>query len=680
MAGGMPPGGAPGGAPGGRAPAGGWTGTPGSPGAPTPRTPDAPGPRTPDPVARGPQAPAHTAPGTHGPGNRPGGTGPGHTGPGNTGPGGRGPDGNGPGGPHRDTPDGGSPGDPDGSPHHDQPERLTPDEVNQRHSEGTPAGSSYHRADPDMGDLPHRVQPDPDGRYTVDVHVTPDGHARIGNQHYTPEEFADILRRNGDYDGRPIRLIGCDAGSNDFAKRLSRELDTEVMAPSKPAWTDSNGRVFSSDYEVGPDGKMRPKIPPNGEWDVHSPDGTARRASDDGFTPDTHHADKQDVDAESARDRGDGDDTTGSDTDRDADSDSETDSDTDTTTTPPRSSAPFDTDDWSDWEVEPDDPRFDTREVDYNRPDDSRYNRPETQPPGRSPEETVTVESQGRDYTSPGTQVRPADMATVPPSLGRYLEGDPPSLRANTEYPVVHTKDGHTIATTRFFTDGNGDIKWVELTPGTGPMPGSVAPPNPDFDYPLLPDVQYRVDNFNNPDKKWDFHTDEHGRTDGMTGQPEYSSSKPEYRDEGGNYSAQGRAGEEGRQAYAGDPDHSDVHWAGGHFAPNESGGPPGYGNMHPQMRASNSGNNRDGWVASETWRTAERELKKVSLLPGHEVELLQTSSPRRSPDGLADEVTMRWRITEPGPNGPVSRVFERTFPAVPERVYDDPNSVERYA
>jgi hypothetical protein len=176
--------------------------------------------------------------------------------------------------------------------------------VNQRHSESTPAGSSYHRADPEMGDLPHRVQPDPDGRYTVDVHVTPDGHARIGNQRYTPEEFADILRRNGDYDGRPIRLIGCDAGSNDFAKRLSRELDTEVMAPNKPAWTDSNGRVFSSDYEVGPDGKMRPRIPPNGEWDVHSPDGSTHRASDDGFTPDTHHADKHDVDPDDAAARG----------------------------------------------------------------------------------------------------------------------------------------------------------------------------------------------------------------------------------------------------------------------------------------------------------------------------------------------------------------------------------------
>jgi hypothetical protein len=347
MAGGMPPQGAPGGgtpggtpgSPGGRPPGGGWTGTPGSPRTPdphAPRTPDThtgpsrgpgqtgPGgrpnqPHQPQPVARGndfgPGAQPHTGtPGTHGPGTRPGGTGPGNTGPGGRGPGGHSgpphsPDGHGPDG-HGPRQDPNS--HPDGSPHERGPDAepdrpLTPDEVNQRHSEGTPAGSSYHRGDPDMGDLPHRVQPDPDGRYTVDVHVTPDGHARIGNRTYTPEEFADILRRNGDYDGRPIRLIGCDAGSNDFARRLSRELDTEVMAPSRPAWTDSNGRVFSSDYEVGPDGRTRPRIPPNGEWDIHSPDGTARRASDDGFTPDTSHADKQDVDADSAQSRGDGD-------------------------------------------------------------------------------------------------------------------------------------------------------------------------------------------------------------------------------------------------------------------------------------------------------------------------------------------------------------------------------------
>ncbi|WP_328448916.1 hypothetical protein [Amycolatopsis sp. NBC_00438] len=349
MGGGMPPGGSPGsgGGPGGGSPrtGGGWTGTPGSPGAHTPHV-DAPGrprpggdfpegrprpgrdlpegrpraggdlpegrprpggdtprPRTPDtpaPAARGFGPGTHgpdTRPGGHAPGSRPGG-GPGHTGPGGT----HGPDGH---GPHENGPHENGPGhhDPDGGPpHHGEP--LSPDEVNARHAESTPSGSSYHAGDPDMGDLPHRVQPDPDGRYTVDVHVTPDGHARIGDRLYTPEEFADVLRRNADYDGRPVRLIGCDASSNDFAHRLSRELDTEVMAPTKPAWTDAHGRVFSSDYEIGPDGKMRPRIPPDGEWNTHHPDGTTHRAGDDGFAPDTHHGDPHDVDADSAQHRG----------------------------------------------------------------------------------------------------------------------------------------------------------------------------------------------------------------------------------------------------------------------------------------------------------------------------------------------------------------------------------------
>ncbi|WP_169523996.1 hypothetical protein [Amycolatopsis balhimycina] len=321
--GGMPPGGAPGGGgPGGGSPrtggGAGWTGTPGSSGAHTPHV-DAPGrPRTggdlPEgrPRPRTPDAPAPAArgfgPGTHGPdtrtpgpATRPGG--PGHTGPGHSGPGG--PGHNGPGGPHDPAsghgPHENGPHDPDGTPpHHGDSGPLTPDEVNARHAESTPSGTSYHAGDPEMGDLPHRVRPDADGRYTVDVHVTPDGHARIGDRLYTPEEFADVLRRNADYDGRPIRLIGCDAGSNDFAHRLSRELDTEVMAPTKPAWTDSHGRVFSSDYEIGPDGRMRPRIPPDGEWNTHHPDGSVHPAGEDGFTPDTHESHKHDIDADDA--------------------------------------------------------------------------------------------------------------------------------------------------------------------------------------------------------------------------------------------------------------------------------------------------------------------------------------------------------------------------------------------
>ncbi|MDU0295254.1 hypothetical protein, partial [Saccharothrix longispora] len=101
-------------------------------------------------------------------------------------------------------------------------------------------------------------------RFTADVHITPDGRARIGNHTYTPEQYGDLLRRNG-WDGRtPIRLIGCDAGTNDFADRLSRHTGADVLAPTKSAWTDADGRVYTSDADIGPDGNRHPRIPPNG--------------------------------------------------------------------------------------------------------------------------------------------------------------------------------------------------------------------------------------------------------------------------------------------------------------------------------------------------------------------------------------------------------------------------------
>jgi hypothetical protein len=221
--------------------------------------------------------------------------------------------------PNTDRPDGtnhdGTHRDPDSdTPHNDTPDNDRPDadrpsidDAHARHGETTPAGISHHRGDPDMGDLPHRVPADP--RYfTADVHITPDGRARIGNHTYTPEQYGDLLRRNG-WDGKtPIRLIGCDAGTNNFANRLSTHTGADVLAPTKPAWTDSNGRVYTSDAEIGPDGNRQPKIPPNGEWNTHRPDGSSTKASDDGFAPGTGNTDKQDLDPTDAKDRGEGDD------------------------------------------------------------------------------------------------------------------------------------------------------------------------------------------------------------------------------------------------------------------------------------------------------------------------------------------------------------------------------------
>ncbi|MFI9818292.1 hypothetical protein, partial [Saccharothrix variisporea] len=56
--------------------------------------------------------------------------------------------------------------------------------------------------------------------------------------------------------------------------------------------------------QLGPDGNRHPKIPPNGEWETHHPDGTRTKTSPDGYvpgTPDHHRTDH--TDADDARDR-----------------------------------------------------------------------------------------------------------------------------------------------------------------------------------------------------------------------------------------------------------------------------------------------------------------------------------------------------------------------------------------
>ncbi|MEU5691988.1 hypothetical protein [Actinosynnema sp. NPDC020468] len=207
--------------------------------------------------------------------------------------------------PHDSSPDKHHDGDPDTPNSHDPDappaDRPSVEAAHARHAETTPAGVSHHGGDKDMGDLPHRVPHDP--RYfTADVHITPDGKARIGGHDYTPAEYADMLKRSGYDSSKPVRLIGCDASRNDFARQLSKNLDAPVLAPNKPAWTDSRGRVFTSDPEIRPDGTRRPKIPPNGEWETHHPDGTRTNASEDGFAPGTPDKDKE-LDPSDARDR-----------------------------------------------------------------------------------------------------------------------------------------------------------------------------------------------------------------------------------------------------------------------------------------------------------------------------------------------------------------------------------------
>ncbi|QUH00547.1 hypothetical protein HUO13_06695 [Saccharopolyspora erythraea] len=186
------------------------------------------------------------------------------------------------------------------------PERQHQIEQAESTRQQTPAGSAYHN-DPNMRDLASRV-PDDGVHHTVDVHALPDGRVRVGDQTFTPKEFADMLRRDPNWDGsKPLRLLSCDAGTSGLARDLSRELGIPVTAPRGLAWTDGNGRVFASD--MGPDGK--PGWPPNGGWDTHNPDGTTTPASNDGFHPSRDGADPgqrpEDAEARGRRQRDDAD-------------------------------------------------------------------------------------------------------------------------------------------------------------------------------------------------------------------------------------------------------------------------------------------------------------------------------------------------------------------------------------
>ncbi|MEU6261981.1 hypothetical protein [Saccharopolyspora shandongensis] len=194
-----------------------------------------------------------------------------------------------PDGPDKPKDDADKPHEPDA----DKPEPGTP-EYDQKIDEGvdtldnnrTDAGASGH-TDPNMQDLAHRV-PNDGKHFTVDAHMGPDGRIEIGGRRYSPDEFADVLRRSG-WDGQsPIRLLSCDSG--DFAADLAKKLDVDVAAPSGKAWSDGNGNVFSS--STAPDGG--PTWPPDGGWETHSPDGSKAPASDDAFHPSKHGEDPGD--------------------------------------------------------------------------------------------------------------------------------------------------------------------------------------------------------------------------------------------------------------------------------------------------------------------------------------------------------------------------------------------------
>lgn len=113
------------------------------------------------------------------------------------------------------------------------------------------------------------------GRFVVDMHGGANS-VRIGKSNLTPDDLANILTANPDWDGRtPIMLVGCETGKlpDGFAAQLAEKTGVQVTAPTTDAWVDRNGNIFASEARPTIQGN-EPGWPPNGEWHTFGPDGS----------------------------------------------------------------------------------------------------------------------------------------------------------------------------------------------------------------------------------------------------------------------------------------------------------------------------------------------------------------------------------------------------------------------
>ncbi|GAA4876079.1 hypothetical protein [Saccharopolyspora cebuensis] len=508
-------------------------------------------------------------------------------------------------------------------------ERKIDEGVDHLRDNRTDAGASGH-TDPNMQDLARRV-PDDGEHFTLDAHMGPDGRIQIGDRSYSVDEFADLMRRNPDWDGKPIRLVSCDSG--DFAADLSRKLEVDVTAPRGKAWTDGQGQVFASSTD--PDGG--PGWPPDGGWDTHSPDGTSSPASTDGFHP---------------------------------------------------------TRDGEDPGSRPDDAeaRGQQRRVRGVVPE-NKYEQdalfPENQVPGRRlgapyddppehveiavlepPTPTDTIPGIDPDEFSPEYR-GPLSHPDAPEPFARWDNPDPaafrnapdndPALRELDEKEPFSSREAELKPFTRyavegrgvFYTDERGRIKWVDIDRSDTDLNPVFR--NPDLNNPL-PNAQYRVD------RNWIFNTDPWGRTESMSGVPHIRGTPSALPNNmyGRDKGAQDASRDEGNAVY------STYKWAGGHMAAHNFGGPGEYINMFPQMHASNSGNNRQGWTPEASWYKLEQYLTEHAKKPGCSVDRIEVFAPRDK-DGIPREVRYRW--VETSADGK-SRVKEAIFPNVPDVNY----------
>ncbi|GLW95145.1 glycohydrolase toxin TNT-related protein [Actinokineospora globicatena] len=164
------------------------------------------------------------------------------------------------------------------------PEHLRP--IADRNAFPTPAGAAlFDPADARTRAAANAVTPIP-GHFVLDVHS--DGNAAVvDGQRLGGAELADLARASGWNGTDPIVLNACEAGRgpDGLGADLARHAGVPVIAPTERAWSgEQNTTPYSSsaDY-VDADGRVYPRIPPDGGWNSFSPTGDITPAGDGGL-------------------------------------------------------------------------------------------------------------------------------------------------------------------------------------------------------------------------------------------------------------------------------------------------------------------------------------------------------------------------------------------------------------
>jgi hypothetical protein len=140
-------------------------------------------------------------------------------------------------------------------------------------SEVTRAGRSfYESSDQTMRSAAKAVPAEP-GQYTIDMHGNP-SNVFVGNDALTPNDLADLLENDSNWNQQPIRLMACETGQDPqgFAQQLADRLGVAVKAPDQLGWSDTLGNVYSATAS-GRDrwGNLIPTRPPDGTWVTFQP-------------------------------------------------------------------------------------------------------------------------------------------------------------------------------------------------------------------------------------------------------------------------------------------------------------------------------------------------------------------------------------------------------------------------